>query len=292
MENVNQHYVWALSGPVLILYVAAVAVFVAILSANLRVITALTEGAKAKSPRAAAGFSAFITLASNFIGVATIAVLAKTSGAAPRLTMVALPLVIVAERHIRYALRHPRVRGAHLSALSGSVAGMLAGAWLLLRPIVKDEPLAQIAVPGTVRTLPLSEVIAKPDYWAVSMQLVVYYCVSLAIFFGAHYLLKLHASSMAQDLREGKKKALLVALVSALALNFFGVAALVLLGDATKVPIRQAMLLVPIFLIVEAYVKMLRNDRENKAAHWMGLLGSAAGMASAGYWLLRGAPLH
>ena len=65
-----------------------------------------------------------------------------------------------------------------------------------------------------------------------------------------------------------------------------------MLGDATQVPIRQAMLRVPLFLIVEAYVKMLRSDRENKAAHWMGLLGSATGMASAGFWLLRGAPLH
>ena len=292
MENVDQHYVWALSGPVLLLYVAAVAIFVGILAANLRVIVSLTEGAKARPPRVAAGFAAFITLVSNFIGAATIALLAKTAGAAPRVSMLALPLALLAERHIHHAVRHPRVRGTHLSALLGGVAGLGLGGWYLLKPASSAEPLARVVLSGEVKTATLEQVVASPEHWAISIQLVVFYCVSLAIFYGVHHLLKLHSSSMAQDLRDGRKKALGVALLSSLALNFFGVVAFVMLGDATKVPIRQAMLLVPIFLIVEAYVKMLRNDRENKAAHWMGLLGSAAGMASAGYWLLRGAPLH
>ncbi len=292
MENANQHYVWALSGPVLLLYVAAAAVFFAVLTANLRVIVALTEGAKARTPRVAAAFAAFMSGLSNFIGAATIALLAKTSSTPPRVTMLALPLVLLLERHVHHAVRHPRVRWTHLSALLGGLAGMGAGGWYLLRPESIAEPIARVVLSGEVKTAELDQVIASPEHWAISIQLVVFYCLALVIFFGVHHLLKLHASSMGQDLRDGKKKALATALLAALALNFFGVVAFVMLGEVTKVPIRQAMLLVPVFLIIEAYVKMLRNDRENKAAHWIGLLGSAAGMASAGYWLLRGAKLH
>lgn len=292
MDKVSPNYVWALSGPVLILYVAAAAIFLGILSANLKVIVALTEGARARTPRAAAAFTAFITLVSNFIGVATVVLLGQTSGASPRLSMLALPVLLLAERHVRHAVRHARVRGAHVAGLLGGLAGIAAGARLILRPAMSDEPIARSVVSGQVKTASLDQVMASPDHWAISMQLVVYYGLSLAIFFGAHWCLKLSANSMGDDLRAGRAKALLTVLAYALALNFFGVAALVMAGKAAEVTIRQAMLLVPLFLIIEAYVSLLRTDRENRLGHWAGLVGSAAGMAGAGFMLLRGAPLH
>lgn len=292
MESLSPNYVWALSGPVLILYVAAVAIFVAILSANLRVILALTEGARARTPGVAAAFTLFITLVSNFIGVATVVLLGQTSGASPRLSMLAFPVLLTAERHIRHAARHARVRGAHLAALAGGLTGIAAGGWIILRPAVSAEPIARAVVSGEVKTATLDQVVASPDHWAISIQLVLYYCLSLGIFYGAHWCLKLASNSMGEDLRAGRAKALSAALFFALALNFFGVAALVMVGKATAVPIRQAMVLVPLFLIIEAYVGLLRSDRENRLGHWAGLVGSAAGMAGAGIMMLRGAPLH
>ncbi|MDX6768986.1 MAG: hypothetical protein SF051_05600 [Elusimicrobiota bacterium] len=292
MENMDQHYLLGLSGPALVLYVVAVAVFIGVASANLRVIESLTEGAKARKPGVAAAFAAFITFVSNFIGVATIAMLGKTSGTPPRLSMVALPLLIVLERHARAAIRDAKDRAAHLCALAGSLAGIAAGAWFLLRAVAVEEKVKRAVVSGQVETISVQQALERPENWQVSFQLVVFYLVSLAIFYGAHFGLKLAADSMAKDLRDGRAKAVLTTLVSALALNFFGVGALVLLGQKTGVPIRLAMVLVPLFIITEAYVKLLRSDRENRVGYWAGMTGSAAGMAGAAFLLLKGAPLY
>ncbi len=292
MENVDQHYLLGLTGPALVLYVVAVAVFLGVAAANLRVIESLTEGAKARKPGVAAVFATFITFVSNFIGAATIAMLAKTSDTPARLSMVALPLLIVLERHARAAIRDAKDRTVHLCALAGSFGGILTGAWFLLRPVAIEEKVKRVVVSGKVQTISVEQALERPENWQISAQLVVFYLVSLAVFYGAHFGLKLAADSMAADLREGRAKAVLITLISALALNFFGVGALVLLGQKAGVPIRLAMVLVPLFIISEAYVKLLRGDRENRVGYWAGLVGSAAGMAGAAFLLLKGAPLY
>lgn len=292
MENVDQHFLLGLSGPALVLYVVAVALFVGIVSANLRVIEALTEGSKARKPAIAAAFTLLITFVSNLIGAATIALLAKNSGTAARMSMVALPLLLVIERHGRSAVKDQKDRGAHLAGLFGSVAGLASGAWLLLRGVAVQEQVRHQVVSGTVKTLTVEQALAHPQDWTVSGQLVVFYLMSLSIFWAAHWGLKLSSEAMGQDLREGRAKALLTALVSALVLNFFGVGALVLIGQAASVPIRIMMVVVPLFIVVESYVQLLRSDRENRFGHWAGLVGSAAGMAGAAFLLLKGAPYY
>lgn len=287
--SVDQHYLWGLSGPALVLYVVAVALFLTIVGANLRVIEALTEGNKAKKPSVAASFTLFITFVSNFIGAATIALLAKTSGTPARMSMMAAPLILALERHMRAAFKDPKDRNTHFSGAAGAALGIVAGAWTLLRGIVAAERVEHQVVSGTVRTLTVEEAMAHPQNWTISVQLVVYYAVALAIFWGVHWGLKLSSESMGKDLRDGKAKALLLALGSALLLNFFGVGALVMLGQRSGVPIRIAMIIVPAFIVIESYVTMLRADRENRLGHWMGLLGSAGGIAGASWMLLKGA---
>jgi hypothetical protein len=292
MQPVDPNYIWGLSGPALVLYVVAVALFVAIVSANLRVIEALTEGAKARKPAVASGFALFITFVSNLVGAATIAVLARTSGTSARMSMVALPLLFVAERHLRAAIKDVKDRTVHLCALTGSVAGLLAGAWFLLRGVVGQEQVRHAEVSGTVRTLRVEEAMAHPQNWTISVQLAAAYLVSLALFWGVHWGLKLSSDSMAEDLRKARPRALLTALVSALVLNFFAVGALLLIGQYANVPIRLAMLAVPLFIVSESYLSLLRSERENRFAHWAGLVGSAAGIAGAAFFLLKGAPYY
>jgi hypothetical protein len=206
--------------------------------------------------------------------------------------MIAFPLLLVIERHARAAVKDAKDRAAHLCALLGSASGLLAGAWFLLRGVVAEEQVKRSVVSGSVRTLTVQEAMAHPQNWQISAQLVVFYVLSLTIFWAAHWGLKLSSESMAKDLRDARAKALLTALVSALVLNFFGVGALVLLGQAAQVPVRIAMILVPAFIVVESYVSLLRSDRENRYGHWMGLLGSAAGMAGAAFLLLKGAAYY
>jgi hypothetical protein len=48
----------------------------------------------------------------------------------------------------------------------------------------------------------------------------------------------------------------------------------------------------PLFLIFEAYVKLLKTEPRNRPSHWTGLVGSMSGMILAGFFLMKGAPLR
>lgn len=288
MENMNQNHFGA---PAILLYGVAVGLFAGIISANLRVIETLTEGPNARKKDAASTYTFFITLVSNFIGAATIALLGKTSGIAARMSMVALPALLLAERHLRSAVKDAKDRTVHLWGAAGGLLGVLAGAWFFLRGGV-DEQLRRLGAGGDVQTLRVQEVLERQQHMGISWKLVAIYVAALSIFWVTHWGLRLSSEFMAKELREPRTKALLTALVSALVLNFFGVGALVLIGESAQVPIRLAMVLVPLFIVVESYVLLLRSDRENRYGHWAGLLGSAAGMAGAALLMLRSAPLY
>jgi hypothetical protein len=79
---------------------------------------------------------------------------------------------------------------------------------------------------------------------------------------------------------------------AATAANFLAVAAFVLLGTWASVPIRQAMILLPLFVITESYVKRMRADSANRRSYLIGLTGSALGMIGAELLFLRSAPIH
>lgn len=287
----SQHYVLNLSGYILFLYAAAVAIFYAVMIGNVRMI----EGRPAADNRRtgwAAALIFLITLGSNLIGAATVALLSKVFAIPSRQSMVAAPLVLLLERHIRLAIASPKDRRNHAFALAGAAAGMLAGAAVFLLADVPQETFKRALIPGDVVTMPVSDALQNPESWSISIQLVVFYCVSLAIFEFAHFYLKRLSGSMSGGLREGSPRETGIALASAVALNFLGVAALVLLGRSAQVQIRQAMVLLPLFLIMESYMKLLRADAVNRRSYITGLAGSALGLAGAGFLLLRHAPIH
>lgn len=283
MENANQHFIWALSAHVLFLYVAAVAVFFSVLSGNLRAMEAITDKFSARTPLAA-GKVLLLTFGSNFIAAALVALLASLSAIDSRHSMVLIPFILLSERHARLAWKEKRAAQAHGSAFLGGAAGMLSGAWLFLRSDFTQDTFKRVVVPGDVATLPLSQVLDNQSDWAISIQLVVFYCVALAIFFGVHELLKRFVRP--------KQGVMATATLAALALNFLGVAVLVLLGGAAGVKIRMAMVIFPLFLILESHVKQLRANPSDRRACFADMIGSAAGIASAAYLMLRGAPIQ
>lgn len=290
MNTASPHYIWALNGPTLLLYVAAAAVFIGVQAANLRLMETITDGFKSRKLRDAGGVL-LLALGSNFIGAAAIALLARLSSVPSRQSLVLFPLVLLAERHARLGLSGPKSRYAHVWGFLGAAAGMLSGAWMFLTSDFAQDTLARVAVPGDVATLPLSEVMRDPSDWAISIQLVVFYCVSLAIFSGAHDLLKrAFARPSAAQLKEGRPYA--TAALCALALNFCGVALLMLLGRTAGVQIRLAMVLLPLLVVLEYYVKEIRADAANRKSYFAGAAGSVAGMVSAAFLMLRGAPLQ
>lgn len=287
----SQHYVLNLSGHVLFLYAAAVAIFYAVMIGNVR----MMEGRPAAHDRRtgwAAAFIFLITLGSNLIGAATVALLSNVFAIPSRQSMVAAPLLLLLERHIRLAIASPKDRRNHAFALVGAAVGMLAGASAFLLADAPQETIKRALIPGDVVTMPVADALENPSNWSISIQLVVFYCVALAIFEFVHLYLKRSSKSMSGGLREGRYRETGIAMAAAVVLNFLGVGALVLLGRSVHVQIRQAMVLLPLFVIMEAYMRLLRADAVNRRAHVTGLAGSALGLAGAGLLFLRHAPIH
>ena len=118
----------------------------------------------------------------------------------------------------------------------------------------------------------------RPGIWNVSVQLVVLYCVSVALFYAVHGLTR-------------RLKHPAAAFPLSFLLNAAGVALLVSVCGQVKTAPRLAMALVPLVLIAEAHIRRLRSEPENRAAVWAGLAGAVLGMGGAAFALLRGAPL-
>ncbi|MFI5362585.1 MAG: hypothetical protein ACHQ49_11500 [Elusimicrobiota bacterium] len=276
-----------LSGPVLVLYVAAAAIAFVLLEANDR-ISAASGKEKALPP----ALIALLTFVSNLLGVVSLVLLANRMSTGARLTMLGVPLLLVVERYGLILWREPQKRGAAAAGFAGSVAGLFAGAVLFLRHAASAEPVAHVSVPGDVPTMALSSMMENRGGWSVSLKLIVFYVVSIAIFFALHAVVKNAALRLTNCPEDKRRQRSALATLLAFALNFGGVAVLIALTNSADVQARLAMVGVPLFLIAESYVKLLRDEPQNRPSYWSGLIGSGGGMILAAFFLLRGAPLH
>jgi hypothetical protein len=277
--------IWLINGRVLFLYVAAVALVYALREANDRVCAASSR----EKPLPPA-LIVLLTAVSNLLAVATLVLCANGLSTPTRLSMLALPLAVLLDRYGRLLYLAPSRKRDPLAALAGSLAGLAGGAWLFMRSVAGPEQVLRTAVSGNVKSVPLAEAMSGDAPWAVSLKLVGFYALSLAIFFGLHLLLqRIGPKLLGKDRRPGPA---VMAVAVAFALNFLGVAALVLAANASDVQARLAMVGFPLFLILEAYVKLLKMEPARRASHWTGLAGSAGGMLLAGWFLLKGAPLR
>lgn len=283
--------VWSLSGSALGLYVLAAVILLGVLAANLNVAEALAGYFQERRAGATAAVGV-LAFASNLIGAATLSLLSKALREPVRLSMAALPLLLVAERYVRRWNADRGNRPSYLAGLTGSIAGVLAAMRLLLRGGAASEGLTEAVVPGDVATVPLSQVLDNPDRWVVSLPLVVLYVAALAIFFAVHAFVKLAARTLEERGRDDRLRQAALTLLTALAMNFVGVGALCLSAQALGVEPRLAMVGLALLLILESYVTMLRKEAGHRGALWAGLVGSMGGMASATYLFMRDAPLH
>jgi hypothetical protein len=284
--TLKQPTIWLVDGPILLLYVAAAALVFLVREANDRILSSSPKEAP-MSPLVIA----LLALVSNLLCVASLAALANALSSATRLSMLALPLFLLIERYGARLYRRPRDRSA-AAAPGGALLGLAAGARLFMRRSATAEPLARVKVAGDVRTVPFTQLLRNEGSWGIGLKLAVIYGISLTIFFGLHALLKRAAPRLLDcpPERRGRRAALATAL--AFALNFAGVAVLILAAKSSDVQTRLAMVGFPLFLIAESYTKLLRAEPQNRPSHWTGLVGSSGGMIVAAYFLLRGAPLH
>ncbi len=118
----------------------------------------------------------------------------------------------------------------------------------------------------------------QPGIWNVSVQLVVLYCVAVALFYAVHGI-------------TGRLKKPAASFPLSAALYAAGVYAFVFACGQVKTAPRLAMVAVPFVLTVETHVRAARREPSARAGALAGLAGAALGMAGAVYALMRGAPL-
>lgn len=131
----------------------------------------------------------------------------------------------------------------------------------------------------------------QPTNWTISVQLLILYVVSVAIFFAANAVHKKAEDGLKARVASGDAAASAGIALLAFALNFAGVAALVLVTKKTGEQVRMAMVLLPLFLIVEQHVRALRSAPHERRIQLLGILGVAAGMGAAVAAFMPHAPL-
>lgn len=131
----------------------------------------------------------------------------------------------------------------------------------------------------------------QPALWTVSVQLLILYVISVAIFFAAHAVHKKVEIALKDRVAKGEKGSSAGIFLLATALNFFGVMALIFITTKTGENIRMAMVGVPLFLIIEQHVRALRNAPQERRIHLLGLTGVAVGIVGGVAALMPNAPL-
>ena len=140
----------------------------------------------------------------------------------------------------------------------------------------------------------MNDLIAKlkqPSLWTISVQLLILYVVSVAIFFAAHAVNKKADDQLKAKIAGGSATASAGLFGLAVILNFLGVLALIFVTRKTGEHIRMAMVAVPLFLIVEQHVRHLRSHPQERRAQMLGILGVAVGMGAAVAAFMPHAPL-
>jgi hypothetical protein len=280
-----QPSVWSISGPILVLYIAAAVILLLVREANVRV------GASTKEDPLSPAVMAGLAFVSNLLGMATFVMIARALSSSTRLSMLALPAALVAGSYLM-GMGRKAERAGLAASLLGSLAGIAAGAWFLMRSTLSNDAVSAAAVSGTVQTLAVEDVLRNQGTWAVSLQLGVFYIVALALFFGLHHVLRRAGQRALAAGQEGRGGRLAFKGLASFGVNLLAVFAFAFLAKTSAVQARLAMLGFPLFLIVESYVKLLRAEPHNRPAHWTGLIGSSGGIALGTFLALRGAPLH
>jgi hypothetical protein len=140
----------------------------------------------------------------------------------------------------------------------------------------------------------MNDLIAKlkqPALWTISVQLMILYVVSVAIFFAANAVHKKAELALKDRVANGEAGPSAGLFLLAAALNFAGVLAIIYVTAKTGENIRMAMVALPLFLIVEQHVRHLRANPQERRAQLLGIAGVAVGMGSAVAAFMPHAPL-
>ncbi len=131
----------------------------------------------------------------------------------------------------------------------------------------------------------------QPSLWTISVQLLILYVVSVAVFFAANAVQGKVELGLKERVLKGSGGASVGLLVAALGLNFAAVGLVVFVTAKTGQNIRMAMIGVPFFLILEQHVRALRAHPHERRLPLVGMLGVAIGIVGGVAAFMPHAPL-
>lgn len=137
----------------------------------------------------------------------------------------------------------------------------------------------------------LTAFLHRPDLWAVSIQLLILYCVSVALFFGVDAGNHGAAGSLKDGIKNGRIPQQLFLLATAAAANALAVLTLVFISKKLNTVPRLAMIGLPLLLLVEKHVRHVRHDKETRRPELLIGAGMTLGILGAAYVLMRGCPI-
>jgi hypothetical protein len=124
--------VWAVSVQLLILYCVAVGLFYFVDWGNRSAAASLKAGVAQN--KASSQFFVFLTsAAANTLGVVTFVFLSRRLDTVPRQAMIAVPFLLLVEKHFRAVRAAPQTKRMELLLAAGMTAGLLAGVLVLMR---------------------------------------------------------------------------------------------------------------------------------------------------------------
>lgn len=123
---------WTISVQLLVLYVVSVGIFLAAHEIFNKIVNPQKDKVVAGSIPASL-LALVVAVAVNAAGVALLVFISAKTGTNPRLAMVAVPLILTLEKHVRAMRAAPQDRRLHLLAMAGVVAGMCGTTFALMR---------------------------------------------------------------------------------------------------------------------------------------------------------------
>ena len=134
------------------------------------------------------------------------------------------------------------------------------------------------------------EAFRHPNVWAVSVQLLILYCVSVALFFAVDGVGRSAAQSLKDGVKNGKGASQLFLFVLAAGSNALAVFVFVSLCRKLGSVPRLAMVGLPLLLLVEKHVRAIRTNPEQRRLELLQAAGVTIGIAGAMFALMRDCP--
>ena len=135
------------------------------------------------------------------------------------------------------------------------------------------------------------EAFRHPNVWAVSVQLLILYCVSVALFFAVDGVDRSASQSLKERVKNGKAASQLFLFALAAASNALAVFVFVSLCRKLGTVPRLAMVGLPLLLLVEKHVRSIRADPEQRRLELLLAAGLTIGVIGAMFALMRDCPI-